>query len=146
MRKLEVSNKTTLQSACKEQNSRNDESRFLHRLHCVLLVAKGTSCYKIAEWFGDHPSTLERWVRNFNEFGVEGLKDEQKTGRPRKVRDDQIKQLQSELSAAPSKLGYKQSTWNGTLLKTHLKQHYNIELGARQCQRLLKELSNTQEN
>jgi len=40
MRKLEVSNKADLQSACRAEASNNKEFRFLHRLHCVLLVAQ----------------------------------------------------------------------------------------------------------
>jgi len=140
MRKLEVSNKSALLSACKIETALNCESRFLHRLHCVLLVAQGSSCYQVAEWFGEHSCTVERWVHYFHEYGLEGLKDEQKTGRPRKVRDDQFKRLQGEISRNPFELGYDQHGWNGKLLKTHLEHHYGIELSVRQCQRLLNQL------
>ena len=142
MRKLEVSNKTDLQSACKEETTRNCESRFLHRLHCVLLVAQGSSCYQVAEWFEEHPCTVERWVQNFHKYDLEGLRDEQKTGRPRKVRDDQLKQLHGDVSRNPSELGYDQYEWSGKLLKTHLEFHYSVELSVRQCQRLLNQLWN----
>jgi len=140
MRKLEVANKAALQSACKDEASRNCESRFLHRLHCVLLVAQGCSCYQVAEWFGEHPSTVERRVHFFHEYGLEGLRDEQKTGRPKKVRDDQLKQLQDDISRIPYELGHGQYEWNGKLLKTHLARRYGIELSVRQCQRLLNQL------
>jgi len=140
MRKLEISNKTVLQSACKDETIRNHESRFLHRLHCALLVAQGCSCYQVAEWFGEHPSTVERWVHYFHEYGLEGLRDEQKTGRPRKVRDDQLKRLQGEISKNPFEQGYEQNGWDGKLLQTHLKRRYGIGLGVRQCQRLLNQL------
>ncbi len=140
MRKLEVPNKPALISACKEEVTRNREFRFLHRLHCVLLVSQGCSCYQVAEWFGEHPCTVERWVHYFQEYGIEGLKDEQKTGRPKKVRDDQLKRLQGEISENPFELGYNQNNWDGKLLQTHLERHYGIELSVRQCQRLLSQL------
>jgi len=140
MRKLEVPNKSALISACKEETTRNRESRFLHRLHCVLLVAQGCNCYQVAGWFGEHPCTVERWVHYFHEYDLEGLRDEQKTGRPRKVRDDQLKRLQGDISTNPSELGYNQHGWNGKLLKTHLEHGYGIELSVRQCQRLLRQL------
>ena len=143
MRKLEVSNKAALQSACKEETTHNREFRFLHRLHCVLLVAQGSSCYQVAEWFGEHSSTVERWVHCFNEYNLEGLRDEQKTGRPRKVRDDQLKRLQSDISRNPSELGYEQYEWNGKLLKTHLECCYDVELSVRQCQRILHQLKHS---
>ena len=140
MRKLEVSDKSALISACKEETTRNHESRFLHRLHCVLLVAQGCSCYQVAEWFGEHPCTLERWIHHFHDYGLEGLMDEQKTGRPRKVRDDQLKQLQGDVSKKPFELEYNQTCWDGKLLKTHLESRYGVKLSVRQCQRLLNQL------
>ena len=109
MRKLEVSNAADLQSALKEETTHSPEPRFLHRLHCVLLVAQGCSCYQVAEWFGEHPCSVERWIHHFNEHGLEGLRDEQKTGRPRKVRDDQLKRLQGEVSKKPFELEYNQT-------------------------------------
>lgn len=140
MRKLEISDKPALISACKEEITRNREFRFLHRLHCVLLVAQGCSCYQVAAWFGEHPCTVERWVHYFQEYGIEGLKDEQKTGRPRKVRDDQLKRLQGEISKKPFELGYNQNGWDGKLLQTHLAHCYDTKLSVRQCQRLLNQL------
>jgi transposase len=140
MRKVDVFDKAFLQSICKKEFIRNSESRFLHRLHCVLLVAQGRSCYQVAGWFGEHPSTVGRWIRCFHEYGPEGLRDEQKTGRPRKVRDDQIKRLQSDISINPSELGYDSHKWNGKLVKIHLEQYYGIELSVRQSQRLLSQL------
>jgi len=143
MRKLEVSNKVSLLSTCREETSRDHKSRFLHRLHCVLLVAQGSSCYQVAEWFGEHSCTVERWVHCFNKYDLEGLKDEQKTGRPRKVRDDQLKQLQGDISRNPSELGHEQHKWNGKLLKTHLECCYGVELSVRQCQRILHQLEHS---
>ncbi len=140
MRKLKIPDKSPLISACKKEVTRNREFRFLHRLHCVLLVAQGCSCYQVAAWFGEHPCTIERWVHYFQEYGLEGLKDEQKTGRPRKVRDDQLERLQDEISKKPFELGYDQNGWNGKLLKTHLECRYGTELSVRQCQRLLNQL------
>jgi len=140
MQKLKVLNKAALQSACREEFTRNSESHFLHRLHCVLLVAQSCSCYQVAVWFEEHPCTIERWVHYFHEYGLEGLRDEQKTGRPRKVRDDQFKRLQSEISKNPYGQGYEQNGWDGKLLQTHLERRYGIELGVRQCQRLLNQL------
>ncbi len=140
MRKLEVSNKPVLISACKAETTRNCESRFLHRLHCVLLVAQGNSCYQVSGWFGEHPCTVERWIHHFHAYGLEGLRDEQKTGRPKKIRDDQLRRLQDEIARDPFELGYDHNGWDGKLLQTHLQRRYGIELSVRQCQRLLNQL------
>ncbi|MFC1602006.1 helix-turn-helix domain-containing protein [Pseudomonadota bacterium] len=140
MHNMDASVSTALKSTFKEEINNSSESHFLHRLHCVLLVSKGCCCQQVAEWFGMHQRTVERWVHYFKEYGVEGLKDEQKTGRPTKVRDDQLKQLQCDMLFKPSEFRYNKDKWSGKLLKTHLKQRYDIEMSVRQCQRLLLQL------
>ena len=140
MRKLEVSDTTILQATLKKEIAHHSEQRFLHRLHCVLLVGHGFSCYQVAEWFDEHPRTVERWVHYFQEYGIVGLRDEQKTGRPTKVRDDQLRQLVNDILTDPVELGYGLRTWGGKLLHVHLERCYGVKLSVRQCQRLLRQL------
>jgi len=140
MHNMDASDSAALKSTFKGEINNSSGSHFLHRLHCVLLVTEGCCCCQVAEWFGVHQRTVERWVHYFKEYGIEGLKDEQKTGRPTKVRDDQLKQLQHDILFKPSELKYIENKWSGKLLKTHLKQRYGIEMSVRQCQRLLQQL------
>lgn len=58
------------------------EPRFLHRLHCLLLIAEGRSCYEVARWFGEDPRTIERWVHALDWYGIEGLREHHAGGRP----------------------------------------------------------------
>jgi transposase len=142
MRKLEVFDKSTLVTLYKREITRNCEARFQHRMHCVLLVAHGCSCYQVAEWFGENPCTIQRYIHCYLKCGTEGLRGSLKTGRPRKLSNNQIEQLQSDFSIDPSNLGYDQDKWSGLLLKEHLALSYGIDLSVRQCQRILKQLLN----
>lgn len=144
MRKLEITDTTALQSVIKEEVTHNHKLRFLHRLHCVFLLGRGFSCYQVAEWFDEHPRTVERWAHYFQKFGIEGLRDEQKTGRPTKLRDDQLKQLQNDILKAPCELGYHQNAWDGKLLQTYLERSHDVELSVRQCQRILHQLQHSE--
>jgi len=142
MHSLDASISAALKSVFKKEINDSPESHFLHRLHCVLLVMEGCSYQQVAEWFGMHQRTVERWVHYFKEYGIEGLKDEQKTGRPSKIRDDQFRQLQCDILARPFELRYNKDKWSGKLIKEHLKRRYDIEMSVRQCQRLLRQLQN----
>ncbi len=128
------------QESITDTSNQLSEIRFQHRLHCVTLIEQGCSYSQVSKWFGEHPRTIERWVLNAKDCGIEGLKDEQKPGRPTKIRDDQARALKTDLTKLPTELGYKASTWNGKLLMTHLKNKYAVDLGLRQCQRLLNKL------
>ena len=46
---------------------RTEEARYDHRLHAVLLVAKGMSCTKVADYLGDPERTVRYWIRRYQE-------------------------------------------------------------------------------
>jgi transposase len=140
MHKLTVSDVRGLKAALHQAVLRTSETRFLHRMHAVLLVALGNSCYRVAKWFGEDPRTVERWVRRFEESGAAALRNEHKSGRPARL-GPQLAETLSELVAnSPRDVGYALARWSGRLLKAHLQQRLGIALSVRQCQRLLRQL------
>ena len=126
-----------LETACRD----SAEARFLHRLHCVLLVLQGCSGQEVAEWHAADPSSVARWVRRFDESGLEGLREGRRSGRPGKLGSKHLQALGDDLSKPPDVFGYAKASWNGTLLAAHLKQQYGVSLSVRQCQRLLRQLT-----
>ena len=128
----------------KEEVLRSQHSRYLHRLHCVLLVGEGHSCYDLARWFDESPRTVERWVNKFNKSGVEGLKEQPKHGRSSKLAGGQLDALQRDIGKHPNTFGYDQTLWNGKLLAFHLEECYEVSLSIRQCLRILKRLQECQ--
>lgn len=82
MRKFEIKDSNIMQVAVQQEILRTDESRYDHRLHGILLVCSGFSCYEVADLFKHSPRTIQYWVRRFEQSGFEGLKDMDKPGRP----------------------------------------------------------------
>ena len=119
----------------------SSEQRFLHRLHCVLLIAEGRSCYEVARWFGENPRTIERWVHAFDEHGVEGLREHHAGGRPTKLSRDQVQRLTLDLQKPPHFSGFPELQWSGKTLGQHLDRRFAIKLSARQCQRMICRLA-----
>lgn len=126
--------------ALQQEINRSDESRYDHRLHGVLLVCQGQSCYEVADLFGEHPTTIERWVHRFEDRGFSGLREKERSGRPARLDEKTWTQLEKDLRAHPRDLGYSQNLWDGKLLSHHLRQQHEIRLGVRQCQRLFRTL------
>jgi transposase len=134
MRKLTVSDLGGLQEALRKAASRSGESRELHRLHQVMLVALGNSCYQVAHWFGEDPRTLERWVRRFERSGAVALRNGARSGRPGRLSADLGKTLRQLVA------GYPKQKWNGRVLQDQLETRFGLTLSLRQCQRLLRQL------
>lgn len=140
MRKLEIADPEIMRIAIQQEIVRSDESRYDHRLHGLLLVAGGQSCQQVAETFGENPRTVQRWVKRFEEYGLEGLREGERPGRPAALDAKQWAALGRDMRRVPQKFGHAAHLWDGKLLSEHLRQHYGVALGVRQCQRIFGQM------
>ncbi len=140
MRKLEIENAEVMQVAIRQEIARSEESRYDHRLHGLLLVAKGESCRAVAELFDEDARTVQRWVQRFEEHGFEGLREGERPGRPRTLDSRQWQRVAGELRRSPREFGHAANLWDGKLLGEHLRKRHGVSLGVRQCQRLFRKM------
>lgn len=140
MRKLEIANAEVMRLAIQQEIQRSEESRYDHRLHGLLLITAGHSCQQVAEWFGENRRTVQRWVRTFEQFGLDGLREGERPGRPRSLTPEQWTTLEQDLRQGPESFGLAGHLWDGRLLSEHLLRHYEIQLGVRQCQRVFRQM------
>ncbi|WP_319579939.1 helix-turn-helix domain-containing protein [uncultured Methanospirillum sp.] len=105
---------------------RNDDSKYDHRLHGVLLVALGYSCSESAKILGHTVTTIENWVNRFNEGGFKSLRDEPHTGRSPSLSFDQMKEIRETIVEDPKLLGYNQNLWDGKFMSHHILKKYGI--------------------
>ena len=140
MRKLEIADPDIMRIAIQQEIARSDESRYDHRLHGLLLLTGGQTCQEIADLFGEDRRTVQRWVRRFEEHGLEGMRDGERPGRPTGLDAKQWASLERDLRRDASDFGHVGHLWDGKLLSAHLEQRYNVILGVRQCQRIFKQM------
>jgi transposase len=118
--------------------NRHQDARYDHRLHCVLLVASGLSCQKVAGLFGDSPRTLINWVRRFDRQGLAGLAEGNHSGRPTRLSAEQLEEVRAWVRQSPAVAGVEANLWDGKSLSACLRKHYEVQLSVRQCQRLFR--------
>lgn len=140
MRKLEIADAEIMQLAIRQEIGRREESRYDHRLHGVLRVSSGYSCSEVGQLFGQAATTVQRWVGRFERGGFDGLREGERSGRPRALDESQWRRLEADLRKTPRDCGGAASLWDGPVLSEHLRQHYGIKLGTRQCQRLFRQM------
>jgi transposase len=140
MRKLNIKNAEIMQIAVQQEILRSEESRYDHRLHGILLVCSGLSCYEVAELFGHSPRTVQYWVQRFEQSGFAGLEDILRPGRPSVLVEGMQESIGRDLRCSPRDFGYTQNLWDGKLLSYHLAKKYAVRLKARQCRRLFHQL------
>jgi transposase len=140
MKKATISDAETVIHILQDEIRRSYEARYDHRLHATLLVAQGLSCRNVSELLGDSPRSVAYWVNRLESEGLAGLVDADRPGRPRRLDEQQIDQLQEALRLSPADYGFSANIWDGKLLSHYISQQFGTAIGVRQCQRLFRQL------
>ena len=139
MRPLRITDAASVVSLQQEIH-RSDESRYDHRLHAVLLVAQGVTCPETARLLGDAPRSVQYWVRQYERDGLAGLTEGERSGRPTRLSEKQMKEVDRVLRSRPTDAGMPVNLWDGKTLSAWIEKTYSLQLGVRQCQRLFRHL------
>lgn len=140
MKKLIIQDAETIILALQDEIRRSAEARYDHRLHGLLLVAQGMSGHEVGRLLGDSPRTVAYWVRRFEEEGLGGLVDAERSGCPRRLTEKQIGRIDAALRKKPSDFDLSGNLWDGKTLSAFVRKQWDITLGVRQCQRLFRQL------
>lgn len=96
------------------------------RLLALIQIAKGKSSRDIEDIFDRSHSRFCVWVNNFNEYGIEGLKDKSGRGRNSRLSISELAELKNVvLNKSPEEYGYNTATWNGLLLIDYIEKKYH---------------------
>jgi len=140
MKASQISDRENVIFILQDEIRRTYEARYDHRLHAILLVAQGMSSRQAAQLLGDSPRTVAYWVQRFETEGLAGLADADRPGRPPRLAQNQLYQIEQALRKSPLEVGLSVNLWDGKALSAYIKQEFGIRLGVRQCQRLFRQL------
>lgn len=71
-------------------------------------------------------------VHRVNKKGIIGVEEEKRSGRKSKFTDEIKKDLKEILVQPPMNQGYRQSRWDGPLVRKYLKERHNTDIGRSQ--------------
>ena len=90
--KIEISSEDRA-TLLKWKRSPTTPQKLVRRADIILVAAEGLANKAISERGLGSQQTICLWRRRYAEYGIEGLKDEPKTGRPRKIGRDKIAEI-----------------------------------------------------
>ncbi|WP_321471530.1 helix-turn-helix domain-containing protein [uncultured Paludibaculum sp.] len=140
MKALSIADAPTVILGLQDEIRRNAESRYNHRLHGLLLVAQGMSALEVARLLGDAPRTVQYWIRRFEHDGLAGLLEGERSGRPRRLDERQMEEVNAVLRSSPEECGLSGNLWDGKTLSEWIARRFGVDLGVRQCQYLFRQL------
>jgi transposase len=111
------------------------------RLYAVYQVSLGQSSRNLAILYNTSFKQITNWVHQFEQNGIEGLKDKEGRGRRSRLDEEQEAELKNLLSShLPSDYGFNTATWTGPLLIEWIKSHYSITYKKAQVYNIIKKL------
>jgi transposase len=139
---LQVSNEERRQLNAMLSKRKGAKDQHL-RAKIVLACAEGQSSNEIAQRLDVNPNTAKKWRRRFDEYGVAGLEDAHRSGRPRNVTDEKIQEVVNRVRnekpkdashwstrSMSARTGVSQSTvhriWKAFGLKPHLVKTFKL--------------------
>jgi transposase len=143
MNRLILVNETILKEKIHSYFEGNEEAKFIHRLHGVLLFLekKNESCDSIGALFGNSPRTISNWIKRINATGdIESLRSKKQSGRPPRLSQEQKQELILVIQQSPEKHGITSNVWDGKSLSAYIEKRYSIVMKTRTCQRLFHQL------
>jgi transposase len=110
------------------------------RLLAIAAVVDGASRAEAAKAGGMDRQTLRDWVHRFNERGPEGLKDDWRRDKPRRLSGAQQAELAEIVETGPDRLVHGVVRWRRVDLQRVIAERFGVEYHERTIGKLLKHL------
>jgi len=109
------------------------------RAQMILLHHRKHTVSFIAEELNTSRGTVSLWIRRFQERGLDGLQDEERSGRPPIYPEECVKALFDVIKVSPRKLGLPKSRWSVRSLESYLNTTMGYSIKRSRIHMLLRE-------
>jgi transposase len=109
------------------------------RSRAVRAVLRGRSIAEFADAYDTDRSTVFRWVRRYQQEGVDGLQRRPGSGRPRKLQELEEDELQELVLRPASDFGYETDLWTVRRLHGVICKEYHVVISKDTVWRRLRE-------
>ena len=124
-----------------EQAIKNDpDLRLRQRAQIIRLLHKGHKPEAIADLLSVSSGPVYYWHKRWRQQGLEGLRDQRRSGRPRAADEMYRQKLVEILETEPQALGLAFAVWTPARLLTYMKQETGVAMHENTLRNLLKEL------
>ncbi len=108
--------------------TRQAVGRVSQRAQMILLSARRQTVPEIARIFELSEPTVRFWIERFNAEGPEGLSDEPRSGRPRKVTGEVNQTIAQLIGDDPKREGYLATVWTVAMMVLALAKRLGVVL------------------
>jgi transposase len=100
--------------------------RHSHRILAIRDMLRGEQRVAVCERYGVTRENLRHWVSWYNESGVDGLKDEARSGRPKVLPAEKILSFKARIDAQPDVKSDGHTRWRAVDIQRVLSEEYGV--------------------
>lgn len=116
------------------------EYRVANRIHAVLLNADGKTSGEISHILRSPRSRVSDWLKNYDEFGLDGLLEGQRSGRPAGLSEQQKEEIADIIESGPVAYGFVSGVWTAILIAEVIYEEFGITYDPRHVRRILEQM------
>ena len=113
------------------------------RLYAVYQIKLGRNAEELEELYNVSYKSICNWVYRYNRYGIDGLKEKIRSGRPSRLSEEQQKKLKEVINDKPEKFGYRSGVWSGPLVIDYVQNTFGVSYKKAQIYNLLHKLGFT---
>ena len=136
---LEITRKELTADELRAEARGCKDTRQARRILAIALVLDGASRQDAARATGMERQTLRDWIPRYNAEGVVGLVDKPRCGRPPRLKEEQLEELDAVIEEGPDIAVHKVVRWRCVDLKDVIKSRFDVDLSERQIGQILND-------
>jgi putative transposase len=115
-----------------ERLKREKDPKVRDRIRMIILLEEGYKQREVARIMRTTERTVYTWKKRYEREGFEGLKTRKKTGRNRRLSDDDLKDLKRRLK--------ERDYWTTREVRNLIKDAFDVEFTLRHVSRILRKI------
>jgi transposase len=124
----------------KEREKRPTHWREARRLRAWELKQKGWEQKAISEALGVSQAAVSEWMRRAREGGPEALRNQPKSGAPRRLSDEQLARLPELLNQGAEHFGFRGEVWTRGRVASVIQREFGVRYSQVHVGRLLRRI------
>jgi transposase len=110
------------------------------RLHAVVLNMEGRTAPEIASLLKVHRSKVSIWLHDWQRWGMDGILEGHRPGRPKELSDPQLRTLADILDSGPVAYGFHSGVWTCPMVSRVIKEEFSVPYHPAHVSRILQQL------
>lgn len=123
-----------------KQALRDGVYRVATRIHAVVLNMEGKTAPQIAHILKVHRSKVSIWLSHWQQYGMEGILEGHRPGRPPELTGQQRQDLTDILDSGPVAYGFTSGVWTCPMVARVIEEEFSISYHPAHVSRILHEL------